>query len=162
MNVINLILLYYENSEWILLYPLLISCFLLINVFICFKRKRYLLNKIVQKSFSVIIISLFGIILNLVGISLKINCIHFNVLFFLIAVGLIGMFFIFQLIIYGKKITIFSHLIQCLLYVFYSELFLLSNTLSLDCLVFLVLLFMIILLDVALFLLKQKGNKKGM
>lgn len=160
MNVISFILTFYSNNRDCILWSLFVISFIaFLIVLFCFKRKKYLLNKVIQKSFNGIIVVLLGIILNIVGISLIVNYIYFNVMIFLIVICLLGLYFIFQLLIYGNKISIIVHLIQCLLYVFYIELFLLSNTMSLDCLEFLVFVSLIICSDSILLYLKLAKNE---
>lgn len=147
MNIISFILALYSNNRDCILWSLLvISVITFLIVLVCFKRKKYLFNKVIQKFFSGIIVVLFGTILNILGISLKVNYSYFNVIIFLIVIFLLGLYFMFQLLIYGNKTSIIVHQFQCLQYVFYVELFLLSNTMSLDCLEFLVFTTLIICL----------------
>lgn len=156
MNIISFILTLYSNNRDCILWSLfviLVITFLIVRA--CFKRKKYLFNKVIQKIFSGIIVVLFGTILKILGISLKVDCSYFNVIIFLIVIFLLGLYFIFQLLIYGNKISIIVHLFQYLLYVFYVELFLLSNSMSLDCLEFLVFVSLIICLDSILLYLKS-------
>lgn len=138
MDIISFILAHYGNNRDCILWSLFVISFIaFLIVLFRFKRKKYLLNKMIQKFFNGIIVVVLGTILNIIGISLKVNCIYFNVKIFLIAICLLVLHFIFQLLIYGNKTSIIVNLFQYLLYVFYVELFLLSNTMSLDCLEFL-------------------------
>lgn len=132
-NVEHIIDKYYGYKMYIFVFGAIVFLFIILSGLVAYKDdKKYVVDKLLHKAFSAIIIIFIGVLLSLFGLVPEIEYIYCDIIFFVMISGTAILYEIIQSIMLLKIKRPFLEMCKYIQYISFFELFLLAVTKHLD------------------------------